>query len=229
MPLSVALRPAQYNRPKVRLPPPLRKGYHARMDLFKALLVDDHPLFREGFVAVVRQKLPQVVFEVAGSLAQARTAARAQAPDVVLADWRLPDGDGLELLAEMGRLYPASARVLLSGADDPRLPERARAAGLIAFIPKTLEPALLAQAMQRILDGETFYPDGSATRAVSLLTVRQQDIVSLVAQGLSNKEIGRTLDITERTVKDHVSLIFGRLGAVNRADAIARASARGLL
>ena len=204
-------------------------GYHARMEQFKALLVDDHPLFREGFVAAVRQKLPNLVFDVAGSMAQARSRAQLQTPDLILSDWRLPDGDGLDLLAEMGVLYPSSARVLLSGADDPRLPQRARAAGLIGYIPKTLEPALLTLAMQRILAGERFYPDGAATRATSVLTARQQDIVALVARGLSNKEIGRSLDIAERTVKDHVSLIFGRLGAVNRADAIARASARGLI
>ena len=105
----------------------------------------------------------------------------------------------------------------------------ARAAGLMAYIPKTLEPALLTLALERILQGDTFFPDTASTRAESVLTARQQDIVTLVAQGLSNKEIGRALDISERTVKDHLSLIFGRLGAVNRADAIARASARGLI
>ncbi len=199
------------------------------MELYVALLVDDHPLFREGFMAAVQQKLPSIRFTVAGSVAEARHAARSLSPDLILADWRLPDGNGMDLLAELGALFPASARVLLSGADDPRLPERARAAGLMAYLPKTLEPALLTRAMQRILEGETFYPDGAATRAESVLTARQQDIVALVAQGLSNKEIGRKLDITERTVKDHVSLVFGRLGAVNRADAIARASARGLI
>ena len=151
------------------------------------------------------------------------------APDLVLADWRLPDGDGLSLLAGFGVLCATSARVLLSGAGDPRLPQKARAAGLIGYIPKTLEPAMLIHAMGRILAGEPFFPDNALIRATSVLTARQQDIVTLVARGLSNKEIGRALNITERTVKDHISLIFGRLGAVNRADAIARASARGLL
>ena len=141
----------------------------------------------------------------------------------------MPDGDGLSLLADVGALSPSSARVLLSGADDARLPERARAAGLIAYIPKTLEPALLTLAMQRILQGDSFFPDTGTARAATVLTARQQDIVTLVSQGKSNKEIARVFDISERTVKDHVSLIFGRLGAVNRADAIARASARGLI
>lgn len=170
-----------------------------------------------------------MAFTVAGTAQQARNLACALVPDLILADWRLPDGDGLALLAELGGQCPASARVLLSGADDARLPERARAAGLMGYIPKTLEPALLTLAMEKILAGEPYYPGHAAERAASVLTARQQDIVSLVAQGLSNKEIGRRLDIAERTVKDHVSLIFGRLGAVNRADAIARAAARGLI
>lgn len=199
------------------------------MELFQSLLVDDHPLFREGFIAAVRQKLPQIHFTVAGTMAQAIELAVQLKPDLVLADWRLPDGDGLSLLAEVGFLCPSSARVLLSGSDDARLPERARAAGLIAYIPKTLEPALLILAMQRILEGNSFFPNAAGIRAANVLTARQQDIVNLVSQGKSNKEIARVLDISERTVKDHVSLIFGRLGAVNRADAIARASARGLI
>lgn len=199
------------------------------MEPLHALLVDDHPLFREGFMAAVRSKLPHIAFTVAGTAQQARLAAPTSPPDLILADWRLPDGDGMVLLAELAARYPTSARVLLSGADDARLPERARAAGLMGYISKTLEPALLTLALEKILAGEPYYPDHAAERAASVLTARQQDIVSLVAQGLSNKEIGRQLDITERTVKDHVSLIFGRLGAVNRADAIARASARGLI
>lgn len=199
------------------------------MELYQALLVDDHPLFREGFVAVVRQKMPQVSFTVAGTVAQARHQAVKLQPDLLLSDYRLPDGDGLSLLAELGPLCPFSARVLLSGASDAHLPERARAAGLIAFLPKTLEPELLTLALERILRGETFYPESATHGSGALLTARQQDIVALVAQGKSNKEIGSVLNIAERTVKDHMALIFERLGAVNRADAMARAAARGLI
>ncbi len=196
---------------------------------FHALLVDDHPLFRDGFIAAVRQKLPQIVFTTAGTVAQARLLASQLQPDLVLSDWRLPDGDGFDWLAEVGMLYPSSARVILSGADDARLPERARAMGLMAYIPKTLEPALLGFAMERVLRVETFFPDSTSMREAAVLTARQQDILVLVAQGKSNKDIARVCDITERTVKDHISLIYGRLGAINRADAIARASARGLI
>ncbi len=199
------------------------------MQKIQALLVDDHPLFRQGFVAAVCQKLPQIEFAVAGSVAQALQILPRLSPALILADWRLPDGDGLSLLTEMGRLCPSSARVLLSGADDARLPEKARDAGLLGYIPKTLDAELLALAMQRILNGERYFPDGPQSRASALLTSRQQGIMVLLSQGKTNKEIARCCAITERTVKDHVSLIFDRLGAVNRADAITRAIARGLI
>ncbi len=197
--------------------------------MIQAMLVDDHPLFRQGFVAAVCQKLPQIEFAVAGTAAQALQMLPRVNPALILADWRLPDGDGLTLLTEMGRLCPAGARVLLSGADDARLPEKAREAGLLGYIPKTLDAELLALAMVRILNGERYFPDNAQSRACAVLTARQQDIMALLSQGKTNKEIARVCAITERTVKDHVSLIFDRLGAVNRADAITRAIARGLI
>ncbi len=199
------------------------------MRTIQALLVDDHPLFRQGFTAAVCQKLPQIEFAVAGSVAQAMQSLPFVNPALILADWRLPDGDGLTLLTDLGRLSPSSARVLISGADDARLPEKAREAGLLGYLPKTLDEELLALAMQRILNGERYFPDGRQSRACALLTARQQDILILLSQGKTNKEIARVCTISERTVKDHVSLIFERLGAINRADAITRAIARGLI
>jgi len=199
------------------------------MEICRTLLVDDHPLFRDGFIAAVQGRLSGIVFEVAGSAREALLRAKSNPPDLVLVDWRLPDGDGLSLLREMGLLCPLSARVLLSGSDDPRLPGQARAAGLMGYLPKTLEPSLLVHAIEQIVRGEGFFPDAMATRASAVLTARQQEILILVSQGLTSKEIARTLTISERTVKDHIALIFDRLGAVNRADAISRALTRGLI
>lgn len=193
------------------------------------MLVDDHPLFRDGFIAAVRSRLTGIVFDVAGSAREALIQASSSPPDLVLADWRLPDGDGLSLLQEIGQCCPLSARVLLSGSDDPLLPGRARAAGLMGYLPKTLEPNLLVHAIARIVRGEGFFPDASSAHAAAVLTARQHEILSLVSRGFTSKEIARTLVISERTVKDHMTLIFGRLGAVNRADAISRAVARGLI
>jgi DNA-binding NarL/FixJ family response regulator len=199
------------------------------MEICRTLLVDDHPLFREGFIAAVQGRLSGIVFEVAGSSCEALLRAKSNPPDLVLVDWRLPDGDGLSLLREIGQLCPLSARVLLSGSDDPRLPGLARAAGLMGYLPKTLEPTLLVRAIELIVQGEGFFPDATAIRASAVLTARQQEILILVSRGLTSKEIARNLDISERTVKDHIALIFDRLGAVNRPDAISRAVARGLI
>ncbi len=199
------------------------------MEPCRTLLVDDHPLFRNGFMAAVQARMPEIAFEVAGSVREGIALVQACPPDLVLADWRLPDGDGLSLLVDIGNRCPLTARVLLSGADDPRLPAQARAAGLIGYLPKTLEPALLVHAMARIVSGEGFFPEAGETRASAVLTARQHEILVLVSRGRTGKEVARQLGISERTVKDHIALIFDRLGAVNRADAISRASARGLI
>jgi DNA-binding NarL/FixJ family response regulator len=146
----------------------------------------------------------------------------------VLADLRLPGAeDGLSLLAQVGQRFPTVARVLVSGSDDPHLPAQARRAGLMGYLPKSLDPALWELALARILSGEPWFPREATSALEGDPTGRQVEILARLAEGWSNKAIARELGITERTVKYHLAEIYGRLGAANRAEAVARASTRG--
>lgn len=194
------------------------------------LIVDDHPLYGDGLVHLLARGAPQVRCEIARDAAQALDRVRrSDAIDLVIADQRLPGAlDGLALLAEVARLRPTAARVLMSGQDDPRLPREARRQGLMGFLPKALDADLWLSALQSILDGEPWFADARPTDAPAL-TSRQAAILSRVASGCANKAIARELGVSERTVKYHLAEAYARLGVSGRAEAVARAAAMGWL
>jgi DNA-binding NarL/FixJ family response regulator len=194
----------------------------------RLLIVEDHPLYRDGLIGLLQRRAPQLQCRVAETAADALRLLRAHPDiDLVLADLRLPGAlDGLALLARIGEEHPTVARVLVSGSDDPHLPAQARRAGLMGYLPKSLEPALWELALARILSGEPWFPREAAA-AEAGPTGRQAVILARLAEGRTNKAIASELGITERTVKYHLAEIYGRLGAANRAEAVARASMRG--
>ena len=195
----------------------------------RLLLVEDHPLYRDGLLGLLQRRAPQLQCRVAETAAEALQVLRARPDiDLVLADLRLPGAlDGLALLARVGEAHPTVARVLVSGSDDPHLPAQARRAGLMGYLPKALDPALWELALARILSGEPWFPREAQPAAEAGPTGRQAVILERLAEGRTNKAIASELGITERTVKYHLGEIYGRLGAANRAEAVARASTRG--
>jgi len=195
----------------------------------RLLLVEDHPLYRDGLLGLLQRRAPQLQCRTAASGAEALRQLQGHADiDLVLADLHLPgELDGLALLARIGEAFPTVARVLVSGSDDPHLPAQARRAGLMGYLPKAMEPALWEQALARLLGGDPWFPHEGTAAPAPGPTGRQAVILSRLAAGLSNKAIAGELGITERTVKYHLGEIYGRLGAANRAEAVARASARG--
>jgi DNA-binding NarL/FixJ family response regulator len=195
----------------------------------RLLIVEDHPLYRDGLLGLLQRRAPQLQCRTADSGADALRQLRARPDaDLLLADLHLPGAlDGLALLAQVGTEFPTVARVLLSGSDDPHLAAQARRAGLMGYLPKAMEPALWELALARILSGEPWFPHDSAPTPEAGPTERQAAILARPAGGQSNKVIAGALGITVRTVKYHLAEIYGRLGAANRAEAVARASARG--
>lgn len=194
----------------------------------RILVVEDHPLYREGLLQVLARMADDVACVPVGSPREALDQLKLGHDfDVVLSDWRLPQMDGIALLAEIGRTHPTIARVLYSGTDDPHLAAEAQRAGLMGYLPKTLTADQLVAAVEQILLGEPWFPQNRPVSAV--LTNRQTTILEQVAYGHGNKQIARTLGITERTVKFHLTLIFDRLGTSSRTEAVTRAAVQGLI
>jgi DNA-binding NarL/FixJ family response regulator len=196
----------------------------------RALMVEDHPITREGMLSTLQQALPGWRLEAAASVATALRALSVGGPyELLVADHRLPDGDGLALLIEARRRWPTQVALLVSGSDDAQLAPRARAAGCMGFLSKSLEPGEWAQSVTRALAGEPQFP-AEGPRSVTLrFTQRQLLVLNHIARGHSSRVIAQELGISERTVKDHLSVIFGRLDASTRAQAVARAMLLGLI
>ena len=191
---------------------------------FSILLVDDHPLFREGLVTALRHQAPGLQLQAAGTAEQAAQALAApdQSIDLVLLDYCLPGLDGLRCAQQLMEQHPLVGFGLLSGLDDPTLPARARAAGLQAYLSKSLELPELLRRLQQLAQGLPCFDAPSLALAPPApgLTARQQAVLGLLASGASNKEIARALDISPATVKNHLEAIFSRLGASNRMQAV---------
>lgn len=193
------------------------------------LIVEDHPLYSDGLVNMLARQAPALRCRVAGDAAGAlELLSRLGSIDLVLADQRLPGAmDGLTLLERVGTLYPTAGRVLISGNDDARLAAQARRIGAMGFLPKSLAPAEWIAALQSVLAGEPWFAARATGDDGAGLTPRQTLILERIAAGQTNKLIARELGVTERTIKYHLAEIFARVSATSRAEAVARASAKG--
>lgn len=204
----------------------------------KLLVVDDHALFREGLCHVL-EGMPEKVTIVEAADYDSALSHMTQNldPDLILLDLQLPGKDGFALLALLSRDYPATPVVILSASSDRDDMQRALKAGAMGFIPKETTSKVLLNAIQLILSGEVYVPthmmmsdekqqDSSAYKT---LTLRQNQVLSLMALGHSNKAIAKELDVAEATVKMHVTSILKLLGVKSRTQAVVLAEKKGLL
>lgn len=200
----------------------------------KALLVDDHALFSEGLALLMDQAFEGIACLQAASLAEALDCA-GQHPDLDLAllDLGLPDSHGMLGLAELRQALPQTSLVVLSADDAPHTVMAALDAGAQGFIPKTARPALMREALGRVLAGEIYLPaallDTPRTPAPDLdITDRQLDVLRLLVAGRANKEIGRELGLSESTVKTHLAALFRKLEVTSRTQAVVKTASLGL-
>ena len=206
--------------------------------MYQILIVDDHPLYREGMASALRSQMADV--EVLGAdSAEDGLQLLVCNPDIdlVLIDVRLPGMDGFAALSAYGTRFPTVSFMLVSGSDEPYYVKRAFDAGASGFIPKSLSVGEVIAAIRCVLDGGVYVPGPSpgASRAalardpIAHLTLRQLEVLRLLGEGYTNKEIARALDITERTAKAHVAAIFESLAADNRTQAVLKAQRLGYL
>ena len=197
----------------------------------RILVVDDHPLYREGMMGALRAELGGVEVLGAGTAEEGLEVLAADPEvDLVLIDLRLPGMDGLSALAAYAARFPAVARLLVSGADEAALVRRAFAAGASGFLPKSMSVAEVSAAIRQVLAGGVYVPGATTVPPAgpgAQLSLRQLEVLRLLGEGYTNKQIARALDITERTAKAHVAAIFEALAVDNRTQAVVAAQRLG--
>jgi two-component system nitrate/nitrite response regulator NarL len=210
----------------------------------KLLIVDDHAILREGLAAMLRQAGPDTEVLQAGDGAEGvRLAETHQDLDAVFLDLEMPGVDGMSAVPELGRRRPDLPVIVLSSSEDPMDVKRALALGALGYVPKSAAPQTLLSALALVLSGNVYVPplmlnaavlasgasgaNGNGTRAA--LTERQLEVLRLLSDGLSNKEIGRALGLSDKTVKVHITTIFKTLNVVNRTQAASAARREALL
>lgn len=205
--------------------------------MISVLVVDDHPVVREGLVGMLEAEPDVVVVGTAADGAQALTEVERHRPDVVLMDLRLPRLDGVAATERIAAEHPGTRVVVLTTYDSDADIVRAVAAGASGYLLKDVALETLADAIRAAARGETVLAPPVAARLVSrmrapaldALTPREVEVLAAVARGLTNAEIGRQLFIGEATVKTHLLRIFAKLQVDDRTHAVTVAMERGLL
>lgn len=211
--------------------------------MIRVVLADDEPMVRAGVRAILASDPEIEVAAECGDGRQAVEEVRARRPDVVLLDIRMPVLDGLAACAELRRVAPGVPVLMLTTFDEDAYVARALKEGARGFLLKAADPRELIIGVRaaaegaaylspriagRVIAGLRLSETHSARDRVAGLTPRERDVLALVGRGLSNHAIGRRLNLTEGTVKAHVSAILTRLGAENRVQAAITAYEAGL-
>ena len=202
----------------------------------RVLIVDDHPVFRDGLAGLLAT-LPEVeIVGMAGTAEEALAAVSLAAPDVVLMDINLPGASGVEATRQTTQVAPATAVLVISMVDDDDSVFAAMAAGARGYVLKGASAAEITAALRTVAAGGAVFGAGVASRLLARtptrpsvparpddLTTREREVLDLLAEGASNRQIARSLGLSLKTVQNHVSRILDKLQAADRTQAALRA------
>ena len=192
----------------------------------KLVIADDHPLFRIGLKYALRDQGFEVLAEASDGL-EALEAVRRFQPDAALLDVKMPGLTGIEVCEKLRSTNPSVVSVLITTFAEPAIVQAARSAGARGYLSKETPPEELARQLREIVA----HPEVDRLPQVEVprLTPRERDVLPLLAQGYSNKEIARSLKVSPDTIKDHLARLYTKLDARDRTDAVGRARTLGLI
>ena len=200
----------------------------------RILIVDDHAMVRFALTEAIQRHSDLTLVGEAQNGRSAVALYRKLRPDVVTMDFKLPDQDGDQVVAEIRAEFPEARVVLLSIFENSESIWRATQAGVLGYVSKAAKVAEVIQAIRSISFGKTYFSSGleeklAARQRQENLTPRELAVLELVAEGHSNKEIAAALNLSLSTVKLHLQNIFSKLGAQDRTQATAAAFQRGIV
>lgn len=203
-------------------------------DKLRIMLVDDHYLVRMGLASIIALEPDMTICAEASTGEQARALFRTHRPDVTLMDLRLPGMTGSETIQAIRMEFPDARIVMISTYVCDEEIYGALHAGAMAYLVKSVQREELMRAIRKAAVGQRHIPAEVASRLAdrvtqSQLSMRELEVLRLLVVGRRNREIAGALDITEGTVKLHVSSILGKLGVTDRTEAVTRALQRGIV
>jgi DNA-binding NarL/FixJ family response regulator len=212
--------------------------------LIRVMIVDDHAVIRAGLRMLIEHDQTMNVVAMAGSRAEALSLAATTRPDIIILDLILGDDDGLTFLPELREVSPTSRVVVLTGVANPDSHRMAIRRGAMGIVLKEHAAELLLKAIQKVHEGEVWIDrsmmgsmiheinrpgDVDPEKAkITTLTDREREVITLVGEGLKNRQIAERLFITETTVTHHLSSVFSKLEVTDRLELLIYAFRHGL-
>ncbi|GAD90108.1 putative response regulator [Vibrio halioticoli NBRC 102217] len=197
---------------------------------YTIVIADDHPLFRNALFQSVHMAISGANLLEADSLNSLLDILRKQDDvDLILLDLKMPGANGMSGLMQLRSEFPDIAVVVISASEEPSVVSQVKSHGAFGFIPKSSDMRSLISALNQVLNGDQFFPEGLAKQAerysditdkLASLTPQQYKVLAMLADGLLNKQIAYELDVSVATIKAHMTAIFRKLGVTNRTQAV---------